>query len=246
LGANGFGQRITEGALRRTTSFYYRRWGGRLSPQERERASLLWERWGFSVPEEGASIDGSALFSHAIDHLAVEIGFGAGEHLVWQALRYPHWGFIGCECHRQGLWRLLRDIDSYGIGNIRLCAQDGSLLLSALQDGTVHRFFTLFPDPWPKQRHRKRRLICPSFVSEVMRTMAVAGSWRFASDRACACAHVRDALREQSHGALQACWRGAPHVHDWPSTRYQKKAQDTGRIVEFLSIGHQESQEGAP
>ncbi|MBI1186388.1 MAG: tRNA (guanosine(46)-N7)-methyltransferase TrmB [Alphaproteobacteria bacterium] len=113
---------------------------------------------------------------------ALEIGFGGGEHLVAQALAHPERRFIGVEPFLNGVASCLRHIDEAGVANIRLHQGDARDILQRLPDLSLAQIDILFPDPWPKARHHKRRLIQPAFVAELARVLAPGGELRFATD----------------------------------------------------------------
>ena len=98
-------------------------------------------------------------FAPAVSEVWLEIGFGGGEHLIWQATHNPDVGLIGCEPFEDGVVKVLSAVDTEGLANIRLHADDGRPLLRLLPEASVDRAFILFPDPWPKKRHHKRRLV---------------------------------------------------------------------------------------
>jgi tRNA (guanine-N7-)-methyltransferase len=114
--------------------------------------------------------------------LWLEIGFGAGEHLAAQASLHPDVRFIGCEPFLNGVGALLSHIDNEGLDNISLLPSDVRPLLSALPEACLERVFIMFPDPWPKLRHHKRRLIQAQIVDELARVMRPQGILRFATD----------------------------------------------------------------
>ena len=112
----------------------------------------------------------------------LEYGFGGGEHLAEQAARHPDVRLIGAEPFQNGVASAVRHLAERGLENVRLHAGDARELMGALPDGAVDRVFILFPDPWPKARHHKRRLITPEFVGELARVLRPGGSLRFATD----------------------------------------------------------------
>jgi tRNA (guanine-N7-)-methyltransferase len=114
--------------------------------------------------------------------VALEIGFGGGEHLVAQALLRPDWGFIGVDPFLNGFSSCLRHVDAGGAANVRLHQGDARDVVAALPSGALERVWILFPDPWPKLRHHKRRLIQPDFISELSRILRPGGDVRFATD----------------------------------------------------------------
>lgn len=114
--------------------------------------------------------------------LWLEIGFGGGEHLAGQAARHPDVTFIGCEPFLNGVGSALRHIEEQNLSNVRILAEDARPLLDKLPDGAVSRIFILFPDPWPKARHNKRRLIQPETIASFARLLRPGGRLRFATD----------------------------------------------------------------
>lgn len=155
----------------------------------------------------------------------VEIGFGGGEHLAAQAAARPDVAFIGAEPFMNGMASCLRHVQERALTNVRLYMGDGRELLAALPDASVARVFILFPDPWPKTRQQKRRLVQPDVVAQIVRVLKPGGRLRFATDvKSCA----DEALeRFLAPGALSWTaeraddWRTAPADH--VRTRYEEK-----------------------
>jgi tRNA (guanine-N7-)-methyltransferase len=112
----------------------------------------------------------------------LEIGFGGGEHLAAQAGRSPKALLLGAEPFLNGAASVLRHIDEAGLDNVRLHIGDARDLVAALPDASVRRIFVLFPDPWPKARHHKRRIVQAETVAELVRVLKVGGTLRFATD----------------------------------------------------------------
>ncbi|MEO0466010.1 MAG: tRNA (guanosine(46)-N7)-methyltransferase TrmB [Pseudomonadota bacterium] len=117
-----------------------------------------------------------------VDEVWLEIGFGGGEHMVQQARGHPRVGFLGCEPFIDGVAKVLSAIDEFSDKNIRLHDDDAREVMTALTAKSIARAFILFPDPWPKVRHQKRRIIQPGFLDELHRIMAPGGQLRFATD----------------------------------------------------------------
>lgn len=155
----------------------------------------------------------------------LEIGFGGGEHLAGQAARHPEAGLIGAEPFLDGVAKLLAAIDEQGLENVRLRRGDARDLVAQFSDGSIDRAFILFPDPWPKTRHRKRRLIQPAFVSELARILKPGARLRFATDWAdYANRALADLLRDGRFrwtASRADDWRNPPADH--VPTRYQEK-----------------------
>jgi len=112
----------------------------------------------------------------------LEAGFGAGEHLASQAERHPDALLLGAEPFVNGLAACLAHIEDRGLANVRLHHGDVRAVMASLPDASVDRLFVLFPDPWPKARHAKRRLIEPGFIAEAARIMRLGARLRFATD----------------------------------------------------------------
>ena len=159
------------------------------------------------------------------DQLWLEIGFGGGEHLAGQAARHPEATLIGAEPFLNGAASALRHIDEAGLSNVRLHVGDAREILDRLPDASLDRVFILFPDPWPKARHHKRRLVQPPFVAELVRVLVPGGRLRFATDWAdyADWALQRLTAHADLHWTAERAddWRLPPADH--VTTRYQEK-----------------------
>ncbi|ABC24571.1 tRNA (guanosine(46)-N7)-methyltransferase TrmB [Rhodospirillum rubrum] len=185
---------------------------------------------------EGERLDPRGLFPRPVDQLWLEIGFGGGEHLVAQAAAHPEVGLIGSEVFAYGVGKALSQIDETGVDNIRLWPEDVRQVLPALPDGCLQRLFVLFPDPWPKRRHARRRMIQPARLDDFARLLADGGELRVASDDM---GYVRWTLMHvTAHPAFRwtaqgpTDWRERPA--DWVETRYEAKALQAGRKPAYL------------
>ena len=155
----------------------------------------------------------------------VEIGFGGGEHMAAQAARHPDVLILGAEPFQNGVASALRHLDERGVENVRIQDGDARELLARLPDASVERVFILFPDPWPKTRHHKRRLVQADTVAELARVLRPGGRLRFASD----VAHYVDWALERilADGRFRwtadqaSDWRTPPADH--ATTRYEEK-----------------------
>jgi len=211
---------------------YGRRKGKRLSPRkERLIAELL--------PALRPDLDTVApsdlrrLFPVPVREVWLEIGFGSGEHLLWQAERHPDIGFIGCEPFINGAATLLGTIEDRTLKTVRVHDGDARDVLAWLPDGSIARVFILFPDPWPKKRQLKRRLVSPELVRALARVMRPGGELRFASDDSDYAAQALLSVKQSGAFAWLARkaddWRIRPD--DWPETRYERKALSGGKPV---------------
>jgi tRNA (guanine-N7-)-methyltransferase len=212
-----------------------RRRGRKLGPRQQ---SLIREL----LPHVSLDLRGPAprdlgdLFGGAACEVWLEIGFGGGEQLVWQAQRNPQVGIIGCEPFVGGMAKALTAIEDRRLNNIRLYGDDARHVLRWLPDASISRAFLLFPDPWPKKRHRKRRFVSRETLGMLARVMRAGAELRIATDigdyvhSILLAARCLPDFRWLASGA--ADWRSRPA--DWPSTRYEQKAIREGRHCTYL------------
>ncbi len=176
------------------------------------------------------------LFPGLKTEFCLEIGFGGGEHLVQRAIANPETGFIGCEPFINGMAKLLAKIDAEAISNIRVFDRDAGLLLRWLPDRSLARVDLLYPDPWPKKRHLKRRFVNKENLEQIHRVLQGGGEFRFASDMEDYVQWTLDKVA--SHGGFirETEQTGKKHVpwDGWVSTRYEKKAIREGRKPTYL------------
>jgi tRNA (guanine-N7-)-methyltransferase len=176
------------------------------------------------------------MFEPRVDDVRLEIGFGGGEHLIAEARAFPNTGFIGCEPYVNGMAKILAQIEVHNIGNIRLFAGDAAELLAWAPPLALERLDLIHPDPWPKRRHWKRRLVQDSTVTAMARVLKPGGEFRFVSDiddySAWTLAHV---LRSPDFAWM------AERALDWRQpwagytmTRYGAKAEREGRHATYL------------
>lgn len=179
-------------------------------------------------------LDPKSLFPDA-QRLVIEIGYGGGEHLARKAEEEPDAGFIGCEVFTGGIGKMVQAILARNLANVRLFTDDALKLLVALPEASIDAVYLLYPDPWPKTRHHKRRFVSPTTLKELARVIRPGGHFYFATDiedyANWTLAHV---LREpalsfapEAPGAWHEPYPG------WQSTRYEQKARREGRMVSF-------------
>ena len=178
--------------------------------------------------------DPAAAFPTPPAELWIEIGFGGGEHARAQAAANPQAGLIACEVYANGICSLLSALVPEGgeataklPANLLVWDDDARLLLRQVPPGSVNRLFLMFPDPWPKARHTKRRFVHPDNVALVARAMRPGGHWRIASDDPTYQAWTDTVMSGQP-------WFSVPEPstirpEDWPPTRYEEKARRAGR-----------------
>lgn len=188
-----------------------------------------------AVRVQQADLEPAALFDNA-QEIWLEVGFGGGEHLAEQAAQNPNVGIIGAEPFINGVAKLLIEIEERNLNNIRILHGDVRPFLMRLPSGCITRLFVLYPDPWPKKRHHKRRIINPWFLDEAARVLKPGGELRVASDIAdyqrWTLMHI--CSRPEFFWTAEAApdWRKRPS--DWPRTRYEAKADVAGRVSAYL------------
>ena len=166
----------------RQRTLYGRRRGKKLRAGQEGLLDTLLPKLLVTVPPEPQKLDLASLFDSSRKDIWLEIGFGAGEHLVWQAEHHPEVGLIGCEPFINGVAKCLAHIERTGVGNVRLFTDDARLVMAALPDQSLSRTFILFPDPWPKTRHHKRRFVERANLDVLARLMKPGAELRLATD----------------------------------------------------------------
>lgn len=168
--------------------------------------------------------------------IALEIGFGGGEHLLAQAAHNPDTLFIGCEPFINGVAKCLAGIDQQKLKNIRLFTNDARQLIEQLPDNCLDSIFILFPDPWPKLRHNKRRLINRELLKMLYRVHKPGGRLLITTDHVDYSVWILEVLQNNSHycwtASQQSDWQNPPK--DWTETKYQRKTTGEGREPVFL------------
>ena len=165
---------------RRIRSFVLR--AGRITPAQQRALDELWPRLGIDLPPHGAPLDLDAVFGRDAPR-ALEIGFGNGENLLALAVAHPERDFIGVEVHRAGVGHLLLRAEEAGLTNLRVICHDAVEVLERhIAPGSLDEVLVLFPDPWHKKRHHKRRLVQPAFVDLVVSRLRPGGRLQLATD----------------------------------------------------------------
>jgi tRNA (guanine-N7-)-methyltransferase len=208
---------------------YGRRKGPKLSAHQERLLETLLPRLRLSLT---SGADPRGYFSPPpCGEVWLEVGFGAGEHLLWQTQHHPDVGLIGAEPYLSGIAKLLSKIDALTpreerFSRIRIHDGDARDIVDALPDASLDRVFILFPDPWPKTRHHKRRFIQTEMLDGLARVLKRHAELRFASDDADYAAWTLERL--VAHPAFEWTaqrakdWKERPA--DWPQTRYEEKA----------------------
>jgi len=223
-------------------NFYGRRHGKTLRNSQREYLESDLRR--LAVPDVGwdenpdrRKIDLTQLFGDGRP-VWLEIGFGGGEHMVHQAALHPEVGLIGCEPFINGVAMLLGKIREAGVENLAIHPGDVRDLFDVLPDASIARAFLLYPDPWPKKRHHRRRFVNPEFLDPLARVMQPGAILRVATDIE---DYVRQTLEQLTrHPDFEWLAQGPDDWrkpwNDWQSTRYEIKALREGRKPHYLTF----------
>lgn len=226
----------------RRRTLHGRRRGKKLRVGQQSLLDTLLPRLAIAVPALPGRIDLAATFGGVVppDGVWLEIGFGAGEHLIWQAEQHPRVGLIGCEPYLNGVAKCLAHIERVGVGNIRLFTDDARLVMAALPERSLTRAFVLFPDPWPKTRHHKRRFVQRETLDRLAELMVEGSELRLATDDPSyllwMIEHVVPHPAFEWLAERPAHWRQRPA--DWPATRYERKElAGTPTFLRFRRVG---------
>jgi len=218
----------------RRGAFFGRRKGHRLRPQQAALFDTLLPRLALDLDLRAGPLE--SLFPSLVDEVRLEIGFGGGEHLARQALMHPRVGFIGIELFINGMAKMLRAIATQNLSNVRLHHGDATEVLDWLPSASLARVDLIYPDPWPKRRHWKRRFVQEQSVSAIARVLRPSGEFRFATDIADYAAWtLKHAIRSRGFD-----WT-AERAEDWrkpwsgfAGTRYETKAKRAARQPCYL------------
>ena len=216
-------------------AFYGRRKGHPLRPRQAALFDTLLPRLALD-PTQPAPPDLRALFASTVEEVRLEIGFGGAEHLIAQAKAHPRIGFIGADAFVNAIGKALAAVDENKLANIRLHFGDASALIDWLPQGALARIDLLYPDPWPKRRHWKRRFIQDDSLQRLARILQPGGELRFATDIADYAAWTLARILRSPDFAWTAeradDWR-KPWA-DFAGTRYEAKAKREGRVPGYF------------
>jgi tRNA (guanine-N7-)-methyltransferase len=219
---------------RKPRGFFGRRKGHPLRPRQAALFETLLPRLALDLTAPARKP--AVLFADPVDEVRLEIGFGGGEYLVSEARAHPRTGFIGVEPFVNGMAKALAAIAAEHVANIRLHHGDALEVLAWLPAASLARIDLIFPDPWPKRRHWKRRFVQDESVAALARILRPNGEFRFATDVADYAAWTLRHLMQSPHFA----WT-AERADDWrrawpgfPGTRYEAKAKRAGRMPCYL------------
>lgn len=217
-----------EGVRRREVKSFVVR-AGRMTAGQQKALEALWPRYGLASSD--GPVERERIFGRRAE-LVVEIGFGMGGSLVEMARAQPEKDFIGIEVHPPGVGTLLRALEEQNLGNVRVFREDARLVLEqCFADGAIDRILIFFPDPWPKKRHHKRRLIQPDFVALLRRKLRPGGVLHLATDWE----HYAEQMMEvlsAAEGFRNPFGEGAfAGEHDRPRTKFESRGLRLGHGV---------------
>ena len=226
---------MSESAHPRSIRSFVTRAGRITAAQERALAEL-WPKYGVA-PGPGL-LERGQLFGRAAP-CTLEIGFGNGENLAALARQHPERDYLGVEVHRPGVGRLLLALEQHQLANVRVICHDAvEVLERQIAPGSLGEILVLFPDPWPKKRHQKRRLLSPEVIAQLARLLVPGGEFRFASDNGSYAGETLLTILASGAFAWMAesarDWRVRPS--DWPETRYERKALSGNAKPSYLTF----------
>ena len=211
----------------RIRTFHPRR--GRMSDRQREALQRLWPAYGLEIADQDGPFDPPALFGRQAP-LVLEIGSGMGDATAAMAAADPDRDYLAVEVHTPGIANLLDLAERHGLGNLRVARGDALDLVRAMPEGSLDAVHVFFPDPWPKARHHKRRLIQPSHVALLRSRLVPGGTLHCAT----AWAEYAESMREtltadpelvDTHGGF------APRPAHRPVTKFERRALTAGRDI---------------
>lgn len=223
---------------RSTEAFFGRRRGKAMKSRQASLYTSQLPAMRIAIEDGDAPQDIATLFSNDPQKIRLEIGFGGGEHLIHEAGRFPEMGFIGVEPFVNSMAKCLANASEIGLENIRVYDDDATQLLDWMPAACINEIDLLYPDPWPKMKHWKRRFVNQTNLSRFARVLKTGGRFRFASDID---TYVNWTLQHvEKHDAFAWAANNADDwrkpYDGWPGTRYEAKAFREGRIPAYLTF----------
>lgn len=213
----------------RTVRSFVRR-TGRITEAQERALERLWPRFGIAFAQE--LLDFDAVFGRN-EARVLEIGFGDGESLAQQALLNPTQDYLGVEVHRPGVGRCLLRAESSDVGNLRLICHDAiDVLQHQIPGQSLHRVNVYFPDPWPKKRHHKRRLLQPEFLALVASRLSAGGTMRIATDWPGYAEHIDTTIAASDcFSLLERREHRGDRPLDRPTTKFERRGLTQGHHI---------------
>lgn len=222
---------IPDKKLLRPIRSYVRR-EGRMTKAQRDAYETLWPQYGVE-PTDEQQLTSLELFGREVPIVVLEIGFGMGHSLAEMAMAQPEKSFLGVEVYRTGVGQLLRTLDEQAITNVRVANMDAvELLKQYIADASLQRVNLYFPDPWPKKRHHKRRLVQPAFLDLLAKKLVAGGVFHMATDWQDYAEHAMVVLSEHPAFAnTLAEYQFAPRPAERPETKFEQRGVRLGHGV---------------
>lgn len=203
-----------------------------LSETQKNNLVNLYEIFGIEIPAE--KISPQELFKENYEKIFFEIGFGHGEHLIQNAILNPDIGFIGCEPFENGVASILKEIQEKNLKNVRIYRGDARILLEKLKNNSINRFYILFPDPWRKKKHHKRRILSEEFLKNLQETQP--GELVIATDHYDYLQSILENLRNLKIDHSEDLENLSKKPSWFLDTRYEQKAIAKGSKCYYLKL----------
>lgn len=219
---------MKESPYKRAIRSFVRR-EGRMTPSQQRALDELWPKYGIDFTS--APLNFSEIFGNA-SNVILEIGFGMGQSLVMMAKALPHKNFLGIEVHRPGVGALLAHLEADQCNNVRVIQHDAvEVLKLAIRDHSLEKIQIFFPDPWPKKRHHKRRLIQSEFLQLLWQKLQPNGILHLATDWENYAEHMQAALNSQPNFTIADAATRHQHLQLRPTTKFQRRGEKLGHGV---------------
>jgi tRNA (guanine-N7-)-methyltransferase len=204
---------------------------GRMTPGQQRAMDRLWPSYGVEL-SPGECLEPANVFGNDLP-LVLEIGFGNGDSLAEMAAAHPQWNYLGVEVHRPGVGHLLRLLEERGITNVRVASEDAvGLLQTGLPAGSLDRVQLFFPDPWPKKKHHKRRIVQPALLDLLYRGLKPGGIFHAATDWEDYARHMLAVLEVDGRFEnLAGPGAFSPRPADRPLTKFEQRGHRLGHGV---------------
>ena len=201
-----------------------------LSDAQKDHLTVGYKMYGINISD--GIVNPHDLFDTKYDSVFFEIGFGNGEHMIYMAQKYPKTAFIGCEPFENGVATAIRYIKELNLKNIKIFRGDARELLAKLQNHSINRCYILFPDPWRKKRHHKRRIINSQFLNFLKEKLSASSELRIATDHADYLQQILVELKVSNFYFNENIIFERPT--DFSGTKYEQKAIDAGRRCAYI------------
>ena len=217
---------------------YVRREGRITDGQSRALEHLLPQ---YGITPTPSLLDFNTVFSNS-NPVILEIGFGNGELLAQQAEKYPSYNYLGIEVHRPGIGRLLQNLEKRGLNNVRIMPDDAmEILRSRIPENSLQEIWLFFPDPWPKKKHHKRRIVNAEFLELVAKTLMDGGLFRFATDWQDYANWTKELIHtDKRFSTLNDKNRFSAEFGERPVTKFERRGTRLGHGINDMAFERQQ------